>query len=148
MYVSNELMEQQPQCLYTIKVSTDWEEKAGTDSRVTLYVFDQSGGQFLIQDLASYGVMGPYHNYFERSSVDFFQITNKCLDPCRLLVLTDGNDDAEWHLDYIDITVNGKSIYKRVNFPASVWIAQEYPYTLDVCLPLKKHTSHDNSSLT
>ena len=147
MYVSNELMEQQPPCLYFIKVRTAWDDKAGTDAKVALQIFDKTGNNFVLDDLARFGIMGSYHNYFERNNVDFFQVSNKCLNPCRIFVSCNGPDHAEWHLDSIEITVTG-SVTTRVGFPATVWVAQGYPYTVDNCLQYKKYTSHDNSSLS
>ncbi|KAL0399592.1 UNVERIFIED_CONTAM: PLAT domain-containing protein 1 [Sesamum radiatum] len=62
-------------CEYTVYVKTDSRQDAGTDSIISLKLFDNpnsSGVGIVIDNLESWGVMGPGHDYFEAGNLDIF----------------------------------------------------------------------------
>ena len=96
-------------------------------------VFEPSGRSFVIKDLRAFGKMGPGHNYFERNSLDFFEVVTECFKPCKIIVFINGvGNRPEWHLEYIEIKVTGNG-FGTAGFPVSNWLARGTDVIVDYC---------------
>ncbi|XP_054820955.1 PLAT domain-containing protein 1-like [Prosopis cineraria] len=120
------------QCTYVISVQTGDRKKAGTDSKISLYVKDVRGTDFKLNNLEDWGIMGTSHDYFEQGHLDLFKGQQVCLHPCYITVTSDGSGGSPgWYLDYVKIAVNGPTISTTVDFLVNRWLAKdEKPYTL------------------
>ncbi|XP_054824871.1 PLAT domain-containing protein 3-like [Prosopis cineraria] len=127
-------------CLYLVRVQTGFGDGSGTDAKVKLQVFDHSGKNFVIDSLENFGIMEPGHLYFERSNLDLFSFSNVCLNPCKIYLETNGwGNRPDWNLEYVEITTKGPGIATQVGFPVSYWLGLGYPFTVNLCLPARRH---------
>ena len=84
---------QDPDCVYTVYVRTGSVLKAGTDSNITLTLYDGNGYGVRINNLEAWGgMMGPGYNYFERGNLDIFSGRGPCLTGpvCAMNLTSDG----------------------------------------------------------
>lgn len=84
---------QDPDCVYTVYVRTGSVLKAGTDSNITLTLYDGNGYGVRINNLEAWGgIMGPGYNYFERGNLDIFSGRGPCLTGpvCAMNLTSDG----------------------------------------------------------
>ncbi|KAL0353934.1 UNVERIFIED_CONTAM: PLAT domain-containing protein 1 [Sesamum angustifolium] len=82
-------------CQYTVHVKTDPRRDAGTDSIISLSLYDNanfSGGGVVVKNLESWGAMGPGHDYFEGGNLDIFSGQAPCLAKpvCFMILKSDG----------------------------------------------------------
>ncbi|XP_028761123.1 PLAT domain-containing protein 3-like [Neltuma alba] len=116
------------QCQYIVRVKTGDRKDAGTDSVIGLKLTSSSGDSFTVNNLQSWGIMAPGHDYFERGNLDVFSGTGTCLSVCDITVTSNGEGNKPgWYLDFVDITVSG-GLSRKVAFPVNQWLAlDEWP---------------------
>ncbi|KAL7598884.1 PLAT domain-containing protein 3 [Lactuca sativa] len=125
-----------PDCVYTIYVRTGSILKAGTDSNMTLTLYDAAGYGIRINNLEAWGgLMGPGYNYFERSNLDIFSGRGPCLTgaPCEMNITSDGTGAHHgWYCNYIEVTTTGAHIpCAQQTFTVEQWLATDTsPYEL------------------
>ncbi|KAI9077484.1 hypothetical protein K1719_040555 [Acacia pycnantha] len=125
------------QCLYLVRVQTGDRADAGTDSIISLKLFNSSGGSYTVQNLEDWGIMEPGHDYFERGNLDLFSHSAPCINVCGITVTSDNSGSKSgWYLDSVEVTVSG-SITNKVAFPVNQWLAlDEKPRRLDATVNL------------
>ncbi|KAK9111060.1 hypothetical protein Scep_018579 [Stephania cephalantha] len=133
-------------CVYTVYVRTGSEIKSGTDSNISLRLYDGKGLYLEIPNLEAWGgLMGPGYDYFERGNLDIFSGRGPCLTApvCAVKVTSDGSGPHHgWFLRYVEVTSTGPHIHcaKKI-FPIEQWLGTDVaPYTLTV---LKNFCSKD-----
>ncbi|KAK4383572.1 PLAT domain-containing protein 1 [Sesamum angolense] len=122
-------------CQYTVHVKTDPRRDAGTDSIISLSLYDNanfSGGGVVVNNLESWGVMGPGHDYFEGGNLDIFSGRAPCLAKpvCFMILKSDGSGNKPgWYVSFVDVfTAN-----RQQHFTVAQWLAvDEPPYSLTV----------------
>ncbi|PIN18944.1 hypothetical protein CDL12_08398 [Handroanthus impetiginosus] len=125
-----------PDCVYTVYVRTSTIIKGGTDSIISLTLYDAGGYGIRISNLESWGgLMGPGHNYFERGNLDIFSGRGPCLlgPVCAMNLTSDGSGAHHgWYCNYVEVTVTG--VHKQCNqqdFTVEQWLATDTsPYEL------------------
>ncbi|XP_071703211.1 PLAT domain-containing protein 3-like [Rutidosis leptorrhynchoides] len=125
-----------PDCVYTVYVRTGSILKAGTDSNLTLTLYDASGYGIRINNLEAWGgLMGAGYNYFERSNLDIFSGRGPCLTgtPCEMNITSDGTGAHHgWYCNYVEVTTTGAHIpCAQQTFTVEQWLATDTsPYEL------------------
>ncbi|KAF5763408.1 putative PLAT/LH2 domain, catalase core domain superfamily [Helianthus annuus] len=125
-----------PDCVYTVYVRTGSIIKAGTDSNMTLTLYDAGGYGIRINNLEAWGgLMGPGYNYFERGNLDIFSGRGPCLTgpPCEMNITSDGTGAHHgWYCNYIEVTTTGAHIpCAQQTFTVEQWLATDTsPYEL------------------
>ncbi|XP_076954335.1 PLAT domain-containing protein 3-like [Bidens hawaiensis] len=125
-----------PDCVYTVYVRTGSILKAGTDSNMTLTLYDASGYGIRINNLEAWGgLMGPGYNYFERGNLDIFSGRGPCLSgpPCEMNITSDGTGAHHgWYCNYIEVTTTGvHTPCAQQTFTVEQWLATDTsPYEL------------------
>ncbi|KAK8658879.1 hypothetical protein V6N13_029098 [Hibiscus sabdariffa] len=119
-------------CVYTLYVKTGWMIKAGTDSKISAVLGDSYGRSIWIQDLRSWGLMPPDHDYFERGNLDAFSVRGGCIGPpCRLNLTSDGiGRHHGWYCDYVEVTSTGPQAQTgctQTVFFIGQWLAVDVP---------------------
>ncbi|XP_074308727.1 PLAT domain-containing protein 3-like [Silene latifolia] len=119
-------------CVYTIYVKTGSIIKAGTDSKITLELYNKKGDGVRITDIENWGgLMGQNYDYFERSNLDVFSGRGPCLDEpvCAIKLISDGSGPHHgWYVNYIDITTTGPHLgCAKVKFDVEQWLASDAP---------------------
>ncbi|XP_056696787.1 PLAT domain-containing protein 3 [Spinacia oleracea] len=123
-------------CVYTIYVRTGGVLKAGTDSKISLELWGRNGDGVRINDIESWGgLMGPKHDYFERSNLDVFSGLGPCLNApvCAMRVISDGSGAHHgWYCNHIEISTTGPHVQcAQKRFKVEQWLASDaYPYEL------------------
>ncbi|KAL0306684.1 UNVERIFIED_CONTAM: hypothetical protein Sradi_6085700 [Sesamum radiatum] len=124
-------------CQYTVHVKTDPRKDAGTDSIISLSLYDNansSGVGIEIENLESWGDMGVGHDYFEAGSRDIFSGRASCLAKsiCFMVLKSDGTGNKPgWYVSFVDVFVN--KTQDPQHFTVDQWLAlDESPYTLTV----------------
>uniref|UniRef100_A0A0V0HGQ9 Putative lipoxygenase homology domain-containing protein 1-like n=1 Tax=Solanum chacoense TaxID=4108 RepID=A0A0V0HGQ9_SOLCH len=142
-------------CVYTVYVRTSSKIKAGTDSIISLTLYNANGYGIRINNLEDWGgLMGPGYNYFERGNLDIFSGRGPCLNGpiCKMNLTSDGTGSGHgWYCNYVEVTVTG--VHRECdqqNFKVEQWIATDHsPYQLtfikDLC---KKTKSGENLPLS
>lgn len=137
--------------MYTAYIRTGKITKGGTDSIISLTLYDADGYDIRIKNLEAWGeLMGPGYNYFERGNLDIFSGRGPCLtgSVCKMNLTSDGTGSGHgWYCNYVEVTVTG--VHMRCNqkyFEVEQWIATDHsPYELtfikDLC---KKRKSSEN----
>ncbi|KAI9077473.1 hypothetical protein K1719_040544 [Acacia pycnantha] len=127
------------QCHYLVAIQTGDRSGAGTNSKISLKLFNSNSGDSLtVKNIEEWGIMASGHDYFERGNRDIFSRTAACVDVCAITVTSDNSGyKSGWYLDYVEVTLSG-SISKKISFPANQWLAlSEPPYklsaTVDLC---------------
>ncbi|XP_028790933.1 PLAT domain-containing protein 3-like [Neltuma alba] len=118
----------QQQCQYIVRVKTGDRNDAGTDSIIGLKLTSSSVNSFTVNNLQSWGIMAPGHDYFERGNLDVFSGRGTCLSVCAVTVTSNGEGNKPgWYLDFVEITVSG-GLSRKVAFPVNQWLAlDEWP---------------------
>ncbi|CAN4106385.1 unnamed protein product [Withania somnifera] len=142
-------------CVYTVYIRTSNKIKAGTDSIISLTLYDADGYGIRINDIEAWGgLMGPGYDYFERGNLDIFSGRGPCLTGpiCKMNLTSDGTGPGHgWYCNYVEVTVTG--VHKECNqqkFEVEQWIATDHsPYELtfikDLC---KKTKSNEHLSIS
>ncbi|XP_048503154.1 PLAT domain-containing protein 3-like [Beta vulgaris subsp. vulgaris] len=144
----------QDECVYTVYVRTGSIIKAGTDSKISLALFDQNGVSLDIPDLKSWGgLQGPNHSYFERGNLDIFSRIGPCISGpvCSMNLASDGSGPHHgWYCNYVEVTTTGPHIpCAQKLFTVEQWLARDAaPYELtalrDNCT--YAHTQQDSTA--
>ncbi|KAF8405996.1 hypothetical protein HHK36_008076 [Tetracentron sinense] len=122
-------------CVYTVYIRTGSVLKGGTDSIISLTVYDTEGG-IRISNLESWGgLMGPGYNYFERGNLDIFSGRGPCLRGpiCSMNLTSDGSGPHHgWYCNYVEVTSTGAHIpCSQQLFTVEQWLALDTsPYEL------------------
>ncbi|KAJ7945388.1 PLAT domain-containing protein 1, partial [Quillaja saponaria] len=123
-------------CVFTIYVRTGSIFKGGTDSIISLKLYDDDGEYILIRDIEAWaGIMDPGHNYFERGNLDIFSGRVPCLNGpvCAINVTSDGSGSHHgWYVNYVEVTSTGAHINcAQQLFTIEQWLALDTsPYEL------------------
>ncbi|XP_010027844.2 PLAT domain-containing protein 3 [Eucalyptus grandis] len=127
---------QSDDCVYTVYVRTGSIIKGGTDSVVSLRLYDAYGEGIWITDLEAWGgLMRPGHNYFERGNLDVFSGRGPCLSApvCAMNLTSDGSGPHHgWYCNYVEVTTTGAHIpCSQKEFTVEQWLARDVtPYEL------------------
>ncbi|KAH9605019.1 hypothetical protein KSS87_008574 [Heliosperma pusillum] len=136
IFVAPSVAKDESNCVYTIYVKTGSIIKAGTDSKITLELYNKRGDGVRITDIEKWGgLMGQNYDYFERSNLDVFSGRGPCLDEpvCAIKLISDGSGPHHgWYVNYIDITTTGPHLgCAKVKFDVEQWLATDTsPYEL------------------
>ncbi|WJX96021.1 PLAT domain-containing protein 1 [Trifolium repens] len=123
-------------CVYTVYVRTGSIIKAGTDSIMTLTLYNADGYGILINNLEAWGgLMGSDYNYFERGNLDIFSGRGPCLDGpiCNMNLTSDGSGAHHgWYCNYVEVTSTGvHTPCAQHQFTVEQWLATDTsPYEL------------------
>ncbi|KAL7192572.1 hypothetical protein ACSBR2_024400 [Camellia fascicularis] len=123
-------------CVYTVYVRTGSIVKGGTDSIISLTLYDAKGWGIRISDLESWGgLMGPGYNYFERGNLDIFSGRGPCLTGpvCAMNLTSDGSGPHHgWYCNYVEVTTTGaRTACAQQLFTVEQWLATDtFPYQL------------------
>ena len=127
---------QDPDCVYSVYIGTGSILKAGTDSIITLTLYDANGYGIRINNLEAWGgLMGPGYNYFERGNLDIFSGKGPCLEGpvCAMNLTSDGSGRHHgWYVNYVEVTTTGvhKACFQQ-QFTVEQWLATDTsPYEL------------------
>ncbi|GAB4847297.1 PLAT domain-containing protein 2 [Ancistrocladus abbreviatus] len=130
------LSDVEDKCVYTVYVRTGSIIKGGTDSIISLTVYDQYDNYVHIPNLETWGgLMGPTHNYFERGNLDIFSGRGLCLrgSVCAMNLTSDGSGSHHgWYCNYVEVTSTGPHIAcAQQKFTVEQWLARDAaPYEL------------------
>ncbi|XP_030535094.1 PLAT domain-containing protein 3-like [Rhodamnia argentea] len=119
-------------CVYTVYVRTGSIIKGGTDSIVSLRLYDVYGEWVGITDLEAWGgLMEPGHNYYERGNLDVFSGRGPCLSApiCALNLTSDGSGPHHgWYCNYVEVTTTGvHTPCSQQQFTVEQWLASDAP---------------------
>lgn len=122
--------------MYTVYVRTSTIIKGGTDSIISLILYDAEHYGIKIHNLESWGgLMGPGYDYFERGNLDIFSGRGPCLHGpvCAMNLTSDGSGPGHgWYCNYVEVTTAG--VHKQCTaerFPVEQWLATDAsPYEL------------------
>ncbi|XP_011097591.1 PLAT domain-containing protein 3 [Sesamum indicum] len=121
-----------PDCVYSLYVRTSSIIKGGTDSIISLTLYDSEGSRIKINNLESWGgLMGPGYNYFERGNLDIFSGRGPCLPGpvCAMNLTSDGSGPGHgWYCNYVEVTTTG--VHKQCTqqqFTVEQWLATDAP---------------------
>ncbi|KAJ8769591.1 hypothetical protein K2173_005194 [Erythroxylum novogranatense] len=122
-------------CVYTMYIRTGSIFKGGTDSIISVTLYDKNYGVRISNIEAWGGLMGPNYNYFERGNLDIFSGKGPCLQGpvCALNLTSDGSGSHHgWYCNYVEVTttgVHGKCAQQY--FEIEQWLALDTaPYDL------------------
>ncbi|CAA2938738.1 PLAT domain-containing 3-like [Olea europaea subsp. europaea] len=117
-------------CVYTVYIRTGSIFRAGTDSIITLTLYDANGHGIRIKNLEAWGgLMGPDYNYFERGNLDIFSGRGPCLTGpvCSMNLTSDGSGSHHgWYVNYVEVTTTG--VHRKctqVSFTVEQWLATD-----------------------
>jgi len=137
------VIQSDPDCVYTAYVRTGSIIKGGTDSNITLTLYDANGYGIRIRNLEAWGgLMGPGYNYFERGNLDIFSGRGPCLTApvCGMNLTSDGSGAHHgWYCNYVEVTTTGvHTACAQQLFTVEEWLATDRsPHTLtsivDLC---------------
>ncbi|CAA0841823.1 Lipase/lipooxygenase- PLAT/LH2 family protein [Striga hermonthica] len=125
-----------PECVYTAYVRTGSIIKGGTDSVISLTLYDANGYGIRINNLETWGgLMGPGYNYFERGNLDIFSGRGPCLTGpvCAMNLTSDGTGSGHgWYVNYVEVTSTGvHQECAQQQFEVEQWLATDTsPYEL------------------
>ncbi|RVW57557.1 PLAT domain-containing protein 2 [Vitis vinifera] len=117
-------------CIFTVYVRTGSAIKGGTDSIVSLRLYDANGWYVEIPNLEAWGgIMEPGHNYYERGNLDIFSGRAPCLTApaCALNLTSDGSGDNHgWYCNYVEVTTTGPHVpCAQQLFTVEQWLATD-----------------------
>lgn len=137
LYLTIWVFLQDENCVYTIYVRTGSIWKGGTDSTISLELYDSNYNSLFISNLTAWGgnLQGQERNYFERSALDIFSGLGDCLEYpiCGLNLTSDGLGDGHgWYVNYVEVTFTGAHLACDQHlFTVERWLATDtYPYSL------------------
>lgn len=122
--------------MYTVYIRTGSIWKAGTDSIISLTVYDANGYGVRINDVEAWGgLMGPEYNYFERGNLDIFSGRGPCLSRpvCAMNLTSNGSGPHHgWYCNYVEVTTTGVHMgCAQQKFTVEQWLATDAsPYEL------------------
>ncbi|KAI3949394.1 hypothetical protein MKW98_023331 [Papaver atlanticum] len=124
-------------CVYTIYTKTGTRSDSGTDSNISLELYDSDGNHVEIPNLGDSGLMGPDHDYFENGNLDISSALGKCLPGpvCGITLTSDGTKaKSGWYVDYVQVIVTGPNAScAQKLFTIEQWLAlDESPHALTV----------------
>ncbi|XP_042486194.1 PLAT domain-containing protein 3-like [Macadamia integrifolia] len=134
--ISSAIIAQSDDCVYTVYVRTGSIVKGGTDSNISLTLYDAEGHYVEMPNLVTWGgLMREGHNYFERGNLDMFSGRGRCLRApvCGMNLTSDGSGDNHgWYCNYVEVTSTGPHIpCSQLLFTVEQWIALDAsPYEL------------------
>ncbi|KAK6923437.1 PLAT/LH2 domain [Dillenia turbinata] len=137
-------------CVYTVYIRTGSIIKGGTDSVISLKLYDEYGDWVEITNLEIWGgLMEPGHNYFERGNLDIFSGRGECLPTpvCAMNLSSDGSGPNHgWYCNYVEVTVTGVHAQcLQQQFTVEQWLALDAsPYELSAVR--NNCPSYDSSS--
>ncbi|XP_073156657.1 PLAT domain-containing protein 3-like [Henckelia pumila] len=123
-------------CVTTLYVRTGSIIKGGTDSNISLTLYDAAGYGFRINNIETWGgLMGPGYNYFERGNLDIFSGRVPCLKGpiCAMNLTSDGSGPGHgWYVNYVEVTTTKvHDGCAQVQFTVEQWLALDTkPYNL------------------
>ncbi|KAL2906038.1 PLAT domain-containing protein 2 [Bienertia sinuspersici] len=128
-------------CVYTIYIRTSKTFIGGTDSKISVTFYDETGSGIHIKDLVSWGgLMGRDWDYYERGNLDIFSARGPCLNrPVCSMELTSDGSGGGWYCNYVEVTTTGPHIQCRQQlFTVEQWLSvHRYPFDLsttrDLC---------------
>lgn len=117
-------------CVYTVYVRTSKTINAGTDSIISLELYDSSGDGLRINNLETWGgIMGEGHDYYERGNLDIFTGRGPCLEGpvCSMKLISDGSGAHHgWYCNYVEVTTTGPHIpCHQELFTVEQWLARD-----------------------
>lgn len=124
------------ECVYTVYVRTGSIIKGGTDSTISLRLYDVYGEVVDVGDLEAWGGLMPAgHNYFERGNLDIFSGRGRCLAApiCAMNLTSDGSGPHHgWYCNYVEVTSTGPHVpCSQQTFTVEQWLAlNTAPYKL------------------
>ncbi|KAK4800899.1 hypothetical protein SAY86_021386 [Trapa natans] len=124
------------QCVYTVYVRTGSIIKGGTDSIISVRLYDVYGEVVDVTDLEAWGGLMPAgYNYFERGNLDIFSGRGPCLAApiCALNLTSDGSGPHHgWYCNYVEVTATGPHVpCSQQQFTIEQWLARDTaPYDL------------------
>ncbi|GAB4848678.1 PLAT domain-containing protein 2 [Ancistrocladus abbreviatus] len=130
------LSDVEDKCVYTVYVRTGSIVKGGTDSIISLTLYDPYDNYVEISNLETWGgLMGPAYNYFERGNLDIFSGRGPCLSGpvCAMTLTSDGSGPHHgWYCNYVEVTSTGPHIpCAQQQFTVEQWLALDAsPYEL------------------
>ncbi|KAL6518557.1 PLAT domain-containing protein 1 [Orobanche gracilis] len=125
-----------PDCVYTVYVRTGSIIKGGTDSIISLTLYDANGYGIRINNLETWGgLMGSGYNYFERGNLDIFSGRGPCLTGpvCAMNLTSDGSGSGHgWYCNYVEVTTTGvHEECAKKQFKVEQWLSTDAsPYEL------------------
>ncbi|KAI3949393.1 hypothetical protein MKW98_023330 [Papaver atlanticum] len=124
-------------CVYTVYTKTGTRSDSGTDSNISLELYDSNGNHVEIPNLGDSGLMGPDHDYFENGNLDISSALGKCLPGpvCGITLTSDGTKaKSGWYVDYVQVIVTGPNAScAQKLFTIEQWLAlDESPHALTV----------------
>ncbi|KAF2284064.1 hypothetical protein GH714_018722 [Hevea brasiliensis] len=137
-------------CVYTVYIRTGSIIKGGTDSIISVTLYDVYGEYVGIRNLESWGgLMGPDYNYFERGNLDIFSGRGPCLNApvCALNLTSDGSGPHHgWYCNYVEVTTTGvHTPCSQQQFTVEQWLAIDTaPYELTT---IRNHCPSDLGDL-
>ncbi|OIT03889.1 PREDICTED: PLAT domain-containing protein 3-like [Nicotiana attenuata] len=140
-------------CVYTAYVRTGTYWGSGTDSKITLSLYDATGHGLRINNLQAWGgLMGPGYEYFEMDQLDMFTGRGPCLTGpiCKMNLTSDGSGDHHgWYCNYVEVTSTAE--HKRCSqqvFTVETWLsAGHYPDGLTAIRNNCKRISNEQQSI-
>ncbi|KNA10487.1 hypothetical protein SOVF_143820 [Spinacia oleracea] len=105
------------ECVYTVYVRTSNAISGGTDAKISVAFYDDTGYGVLVKDLQAWGgLMGKDHDYYERGNLDIFSGRGPCLSKpvCSMELTSDGSAGShhshDWYCNYVEVTTTGPHI--------------------------------------
>ncbi|XVE83162.1 hypothetical protein DITRI_Ditri16bG0065500 [Diplodiscus trichospermus] len=123
-------------CVYSVYIRTGSILKGGTDSIISLRLYDVYGEFVEIKNLEAWGgLMEPGHNYYERGNLDIFSGRGPCLGApiCAMNLTSDGSGAHHgWYCNYVEVTMTGvHTPCSQHQFTVEQWLALDTsPYEL------------------
>ncbi|MBA0793943.1 hypothetical protein Gohar_018320 [Gossypium harknessii] len=115
-------------CVYTIYIRTGTIIKGGTNSVISLKLYDAKGEYVEIENLEAWGgLMGEGHDYYERGNLDIFAGRGRCLASpvCAMNLTSDGTGPQHgWYCNYVEVTMTGiHTPCSQQMFAVEQWLA-------------------------
>ncbi|KAI5587944.1 hypothetical protein POPTR_005G077000v4 [Populus trichocarpa] len=123
-------------CVYTLYIRTGFIIKGGTDSIISVRLYDMYGDYVGVSNIEAWGgLMEPGHDYFERGNLDIFSGRAPCLSSpaCALNLTSDGSGSGHgWYVNYVEVTTTGvHATCSQMKFTIEQWLALDTsPYEL------------------
>lgn len=119
-------------CMYKVEVKTGDVAGAGTDSKISVSLFNNKLETITVSDLEKWAI-DPSRNHFERNNLDMFLGEAQCLTSpvCGLVLKSDNTGyKSGWFVSYLDVTTYSVP-QESIHFNVDQWLAtSEYPYEL------------------
>jgi len=125
-------------------VRTSKKLNAGTDSNISLALYDDTGVGIALGNLEAWGgAMEKDHDYFERGNLDIFTGRVPCLSSpvCAMKLTSDGTGShPSWYCNYVEVTTTGpQTRCAQIQFTVEQWLSASKP-------PKQLSVTRDNCS--